>query len=385
MVARAGVLASTLAERAQKAEIERSLPAATIDDLVDIGLIDLLVPAERGGSQGAFADLTDAVRMLATGCASTAWVGSFYAVHNWMIARFPTETVDELYADRGYVLAPAALSPDGRAVRHDGGYSLSGRWKWGTGIDAADWVMLSGLAPEHGDMRDLKMFVVRRSEVEVVDTWHTDGMRATGSHDIVATEAEVPDRRAIDSTLLMGGLDGDTEPLFGDHRYGLPLVPVFALVASATALGIAEGVVRAFRQRTADRVMAYSLGEKARDLPAPRLHLSAGLARVEAVAALFDAAVAELDGIAANPRELSTGDRARFRHVAAHVVGECRRVSADLCAAAGASIHALDQPMQRAQRDLNTLCGHVMFDEDAAADLRGRTELGVDIPFGSML
>ena len=82
--------------------------------------------------------------MLATGCASTAWVGSFYAVHNWMIARFPTETVDELYADRGYVLAPAALSPDGRWLAGQG--SQPGTIQFRDLETGRAWASLGGVA-----------------------------------------------------------------------------------------------------------------------------------------------------------------------------------------------------------------------------------------------
>lgn len=385
VVAHAATLVPVLAERAAQAERDRNLSPSTVDELRGSGLFELLVPAERGGGQDRFSTLTDAVRVLATGCTSTAWVAAFYAVHNWMIARFPTEAIDELYAGRPFVLAPAALSPDGRATVGDDGFVLNGRWRWGTGVMHAEWVMLTGIATQHRDMRDLKMFVVPRDAIEVVDTWHTDGMRATGSHDIVADGVEVPAHRVIESTLLMEGVAADDHPPFGDARYGLPLVPVFALVAAAAALGTAEGVVDAYRERTAERIMAYSMGAAAKDLPAPRMHLASARVRVESVAALFDAAVSELDSVTDQPRTLSMADRARFRHLAAHVVGESRRVTSDLCAAAGASVHSLDSPLQRSQRDINTLCGHVMFDEDTAGDLRGRTELGVELPFPSML
>ena len=70
--------------------------------------------------------------------------------------------------------------------------------------------------------------------------------------------------------------------------------------------------------------------------------------------------------------------RARARLVAAHVAATARRVVNELCGAAGASTQFADSPFQRAQRDVNTISGHVVFDPDAAYSLYGRIELGMD-------
>jgi hypothetical protein len=45
------------------------------------------------------------------------------------------------------------------------------------------------------------------------------------------------------------------------------LAAALALVASAPAMGAAEAVVDLYRQRLTDRVLAYTLGERAKEQP----------------------------------------------------------------------------------------------------------------------
>lgn len=54
---------------------------------------------------------------------------------------------------------------------------------------------------------------------------------------------------------------------------------------------------------------------------------------------------------------------------AAHVVHESRSVVADLLDASGVSAQFLDPPMQRAQRDVDVIAGHVVFGYDGSREL----------------
>ena len=50
---------------------------------------------------------------LSEGDASMAWVACFYIEHNWMLCQFPESFQSRFFAERGYSLAPATLSPGG--------------------------------------------------------------------------------------------------------------------------------------------------------------------------------------------------------------------------------------------------------------------------------
>ena len=109
-----------------------------------------------------------------------------------MLAQFPEAAQNDIFGRQPYVIAPAAISPNGRAQVRDGGYLLSGRWQWGTGVMHADWILLAGIVEGSGEMR---MFILPRDEVEIIDTWQVDGMAGTGSNDMQVRDVFVPARR----------------------------------------------------------------------------------------------------------------------------------------------------------------------------------------------
>lgn len=184
-----------LAERAREAEELRRLPDATMTDLAASGFTELLTPARFGGQQADFPALLDPVRRMAHGCASSAWTIGFLALHNWMLALFGEQAQAEAYATRPF-LAPAPLAPNGRGLPTEGGVRLSGRWSWATGVMHANWIMVGALCgPDDAIYPALALLPA--SDIEVVDVWHTDGMRATGSNDVVVTDAFVPEHRLV--------------------------------------------------------------------------------------------------------------------------------------------------------------------------------------------
>lgn len=375
--------AAHLRELAPVAEQERRIADSTVDALSRIGIFDLLVPRAHGGRQGTITELVTVARELAHGCSSTAWLAAFYGLHNYLASLFPSEVREQLFRDRSYVLAPALFAPNGRAKRVAGGHELTGRWPFGTGIAHADYVMLAGLTTTADGTIDVRIFLMPRSAVEVHDTWDTDGMRATASHDVSVKDLFVPEAWTLSFASFMHGRVEDAP--FGDPLYGLPLIPLLALSAAAPALGTAEFVLDDFLARTRERRMAYGMGAKAKDLSSPKMHIGRARARLDAARLLLDVETARLDAIRETPRLYSIDERAHARLVAAHVVGESRRVIEQLTAASGASIRQRKCPIQRAQRDVNTLSGHVIFDEDATTELFGRVTLGQELPVGTMV
>src|SRR5690242_18245501 len=168
-----------LADRAGEAEELRRLPDATVTDLVDSGFTELLVPARYGGQQADFPALLDPVRRMAHGCTSSAWTIGFYALHNWMLALFGEQAQQEAFGTRPF-LAPAPLAPTGRGVPADGGIRLTGRWSWATGVMDGNWIIVGALCGPDEKLYPA-LVLLPADEIEIVDVWHTDGMRATGS------------------------------------------------------------------------------------------------------------------------------------------------------------------------------------------------------------
>ena len=368
-----------LGARASEAERIRQLPADTVTELAEF--TELLVPARFGGLQAPFPTILDPVRRMAHGCTSSAWTIGFYTLHNWMLALFGEQAQEEAFADRPF-LAPAPLAPTGRGLPADGGIRLSGRWSWATGVMHGNWIIVAALCgPDDGIYPALALLPI--GDVTIEDVWHTDGMRATGSNDAIATDVLVPEHRLVKVIDIYSG----TAPGAGLHNsatYRWPMVPALALLAAMPALGSAERVTEIYAQRLAEQVMAYE-GVMQKDKPITQAHLAGAQVRLRSLRGLLADTVGQIEDIVNAGDAVGRPVRAQARLAAAHIVAESRAVIGELLGAGGASIHFLSNPMQRFKRDVDVLAGHVVFDYDTSRELAGALALGLKIPPTSMI
>jgi alkylation response protein AidB-like acyl-CoA dehydrogenase len=373
-----------LADRAQEAEALRRLPDATVADLIASGLTDLLVPKRFGGQQADFPAILDPVRRMAHGCTSSAWTIGFYTLHNWMLALFGEQAQAEAFATRPF-LAPAPLAPTGRGVPVDGGIRLTGRWSWATGVMAGNWLIVGALCGPEEDPAGIypALALLPATDFAIEDVWHTDGMRATGSNDVVVTDAFVPEHRLVKVIDIYGG----TAPGASLHdapTYRWPMVPALALLAAMPALGSAERVTELYSERLAERVLAYE-GVMQKDKPIAQAHLGEASVRLRALRGLLADTVGTIEDIVNAGDPVPRSVRGGARLAAAHIVHESRGVIATLTEASGASAHFLGSPLQRFKRDVDVISGHVVFDYDTSRELAGALGLGMKIPRTAMV
>ncbi|MCB1014950.1 MAG: hypothetical protein KDB10_07505 [Acidimicrobiales bacterium] len=375
LVARVEPLLPTIAANAAEGERRRRLPDETLALLRDAEVFRALVSPERGG-HGLGLDSVVALGLtLGRADTATAWVTTFLVMHNWLLSMFPAAVVDDAFGDRGYALAPAALSPTGTATPVPDGYRVSGRWSWGTGVMHADAALVTGVVTGDDGALDLRMVLVLPGEFDVDDVWHTDGMRATGSNDVVCRDVLVPAERTVSFVDLA---EGRGHPVAGTPLAGYPLVPVLCLTAAAPLVGGAGGAFEAYRARLSERVLAYTLGDRQAEKPSAQIRLARADVDLQAARLLLDDCVRRLDrAYGPGGHGMARADRSPLRQATVTAVHTAKRAVASLCDAAGGSVHLLDQPLQRFQRDLNTGAGHAVFDEDRAAETRGRVLVGL--------
>lgn len=373
-----------LAGRAAEAERLRRLPSATVDELTASGLTDLLVPARYGGLQAPLPAILDPIRQMAHGCASSAWTIGFYVLHNWILALFDERAQEEAFTTRPF-LAPAPLAPTGRGLPVDGGIRLTGRWSWATGVMHGNWIMVGALCGPEDDMAAIypALALLPIDEAVIDDVWHTDGMRATGSNDVVINDAFVPDHRLVRvADIYTGTAPGAA--LHDADTYRWPMVPALALLAAMPALGSAERVAEIYAERLSQRVLAYE-GVMQKDKPIAQARLGEAEVRLRALRALLADTVGEIEGIVATGDSVPRPVRGAARMAAAHIVHESRHVIGLLLEASGASIHFVDNPLQRIKRDVDVLAGHVVFDYDTSRELAGALKLGMKVSRTAMV
>ncbi len=241
-------LAPVLRERAAAAEALRRLPDETIADLRDAGLFKAFRPARYGGIEAPFRGFIELGAWLARGCGSTSWVYNNLVSHNWMLGYWPSQAQDEVWGAEHEALIGSGLVMSAGAVRPvEGGWRLSGRWPFSSGVDPVAWLMLgSRFAGAAGTAAEPHLFLVPRADYRVVDTWHVMGLAATGSKDVVVDDAFVPSHRAVPTAVGHGGPHPGSAVNSGP-LYRLPWLALFSFVTAGTSLGIAQGAVRRLR------------------------------------------------------------------------------------------------------------------------------------------
>jgi 3-hydroxy-9,10-secoandrosta-1,3,5(10)-triene-9,17-dione monooxygenase len=183
-LAAARALGPALRERAARCDTLRKIPEDTIEDLQQSGLFRLMVPRKFGGAGFGFTELVSTGAEIAAACGSSGWVYCVLAGHNWCVALLPEQAQAEVFAGPR-TLTPSIVRYPAEDKAVEGGYRLTnGRGRFSSGIDHSDWVLLGVTVDRGNGPPEARMVLVPRSDIEVVDDWHTFGMRGTGSRPV---------------------------------------------------------------------------------------------------------------------------------------------------------------------------------------------------------
>jgi alkylation response protein AidB-like acyl-CoA dehydrogenase len=206
MLERARALVPGLAERAPAATKARQIPAQTIAEYHAAGILRILQPRMFGGREGRFSLFSRIVEELTYGCASSAWVYAVLAEHQWIIAQYPEQAQVDVWGDTPAAVASSSLAPRA-AAKHvaSGGWRLSGRYSFSSGVDHAQWAILGAFLGEMGDPRHIAYLLVPLAEVEIVDDWQVLGLAGTGSKSLELRDVFVPEHRMVMVSDLFAG------------------------------------------------------------------------------------------------------------------------------------------------------------------------------------
>lgn len=363
-------------ENAREAERRRRPVTEVIKAIRKTGLFYLMIPRDCGGMGEAPEALIDLINPIAEVCMSTAWVSAFIVNHNWLGSHLPKQAQDEIWGGPApYMFAPAVSNPPARVEAVDGGYRVNGHWKWGTCVTHADWIMGFGfIETENGPAYCNVVFPV--GDAKVYDTWRSDGLCGTGSHDIVVEDLFVPAHRMAMLGPVFEGSSGAAER-FGSPVYAMPMLPFLTFAASAPAVGGARAAINAVANRLA---VHTRVGDTVTQVEKPISQ--ARLARADLLArageTLIRTVAREMPGYKAIPEEQRLETRLRWRAQVAQGVHMCREAVEVAAASAGSSLHFLDNPLQRIMRDMSVLTTHFVFDLDAAHEQYGRKLVGLE-------
>jgi alkylation response protein AidB-like acyl-CoA dehydrogenase len=223
-------IAEMIEAHADEAERLRRLPPPTVSAMVEAGLMRMCVPAVYGGPEVDPLSFANTIIALAHADGAAGWCAMIASTTSSMSAFLPADGAVEIFGDRATV-AGGVFAPNGRhkSATIDGqtGVRVTGRWAWGSGTQHSDWIV-GGALDASG--RPLLSFFPN-SDVSFIDTWHTGGMRGSGSLDYSVDGAFVPERR----TMRLG-----SAPVADSELARFPNFTLLAAGVAAVGLGVAR-------------------------------------------------------------------------------------------------------------------------------------------------
>ena len=373
---RARDIVPVLRERAQASEDARVLTRDNEQLLHETGLFRFQQPKIFGGMELPFVALVDIVAEIGRGCPSTAWNVGNLGCHHWILGYYHPDTQHELWdANPDVLIASSIALAAGRARKVDGGFSVSGRWPFSSGVDNSDWNMLAATVYDGDKPVDSRLCVVPKSDYQIVDTWDAMGMGATGSKDVAASDVFVPDRRALALSDCRGGFDHPGAALNKGALYGIPIVAASSHPLAPAALGAAEGAYEIFLASMAKRAGTYT-GAKVADFQAVQIKVARARSLIDAARHLLRQSAIAFDDYARRGATPDLETKLRFRAHSAFAVGQSREAVETLWSCYGAQGLYRRDPLQRHLRDVIAVAQHFSFNFDIAGAAYGTHALG---------
>jgi 3-hydroxy-9,10-secoandrosta-1,3,5(10)-triene-9,17-dione monooxygenase len=377
MIARAQALLPQLRERAPRTEELRRLPPETERDLHDAGLFRILQPKRLGGSEFDYVALIDFADVIGQADASVAWNLVNLASHHWMLGMFAAGAQERIWKDPDVLIASSFVFPAGRAKKVDGGYRLSGRWPFSSGVDSSEWNMLAGIvaSDDEADGIEYRIFLLHKTDYQTHDVWNASGLRGTGSNDVEVKDVFVPDAM----TLAVADVAGGPTPgsvVNPNPLYALPVFSLFPYVLCGVALGNAQACLDDYVGIARHRASTYNRARLA-DLQSTQIKVAEASAKIDAARAIMRTTCIEAMADARRGHIPEMPAKTRSRRDGAFSVNLCTEAVSLLFAASGARGLAVSGALQRQFRDAHAVNSHIAFSFDAAGTNYGRVALGL--------
>ena len=371
MIARAEALLPALRERSADAEKNRRMSEETVREFRAAGLPKILQPKQFGGYELAPDTAVEVIRTIASACGSSGWVTNLFVIHNWQVSLFPIEAQEEYWAgsdDRLCSTVSFATKSEMKEV--EGGARLTGRWKFSSGCDFADWFLIMKPSPTCFDW----MFVPR-SDVSIEDDWFVSGLCGTGSKDLILDNVFVPTHRRVSGMDIVMGTTPGGKALgipMGRLPFAWPAVWGIPAALVGMAAGMAAGMAEAVRKTLIGKKGLFT-GEMQVDRVANQIRLAEALTDIHAAELIMRHRMEELNRWAEAGRAPAPIDAFASHRDAAYVSRLMGKVASNLSLMAGATSVYLANPIQRFKRDIDVGITHVSLVWEEAAENYGRT------------
>ncbi len=361
-------------DRAGRSEEQRTIPRESAQEFLDAGLLRILTPRQFGGAELGLHTFIDVVVEISTADAAHGWCAALLIHHPHYLAQFPPAAQAAVWIDGPDVPMAATLTPGSQVEMVEGGYRISGRIGYLSGVNHCTWIMVGGMLPGPAGPDgppEWTLFLVPPGHYEVVDTWNTVGMRGTGSNTVVYDDVFVPE----DHTLRIADMREGTAP--GGAQHGAPYlrapwITYAPLTFVAAMLGAARGAMENYRAWTAERSSLF--GSKVAEYTSIQTRLARAAADLDAAELLIHRAA----DVAEDPEPATRDLRARTYRDACRASELIVAAMDTIMTISGSAGFSADSSIQRAWRDVHFAASHVILNPEVSYAAWGRRQFGLE-------
>jgi alkylation response protein AidB-like acyl-CoA dehydrogenase len=377
LVGRATNLRPLLAANAAQGEVERQVPQQSIEAMAEAGVFKVMVPKRYSGYEATMAVQLDVSAAVAAGDGGAGWIVSLIGACAWGTSLFSGQAQDDVFGADPDARVCGSIPPTGSSVRVDGGWRISGRWSYTSGSPHAQWALLGALLVQGDDRPPMPgIALIPMSELEFVDTWHMAGMRASGSHTLVADDVFVPEHRTL-STILAAQGQYATE--YQDETlYHAAFFPVLTLTLVGPLLGLGTAALDHVRTAAATKGIAATTFARQADSTGFQLQFAEAAMRIDSARLHAHRAADDIDRHASERSQPDAMLRARVRADASYAAQQVLAAIDILCNAHGSGGFAESSPLRRIWQDANVGARHGLITPAVSYEVYGKALLGVE-------
>ncbi|WP_310963950.1 acyl-CoA dehydrogenase family protein [Nocardioides terrisoli] len=335
--------------------------------LVRAGCFRIGFSRRLGGPELTFHEQTRVIELLCSVDGSVGWNVKILSDSGFYASRLSERAAAQVYPSLDYATA-GSFNPPGRARNVDGGYLVSGRWNFGSGIRSADQIIGGVHVFDHdekviGPNGPLVLGAfLPHDQVAIEDNWHVTGMRGSGSNSYSVPEVFVPEEHCF---VRSADPKPEGDPL--DKHVEFPFYNAVGITLGLArhALDITRARITGGPAPMSDRDGVQRLwGEAASYLDVARSHAYA--------------VADQLDEVAFTPGRLLEPELFSRMIAMGPVTGElARRVVEIAVELIGSAAIYVDNPLERVVRDMHANLVHIQnqrrrWVDSAVWDLTGR-------------
>ena len=381
LVARAAALKPALRDRQRETERNRRVSEDSVAEIKAAELYKILQPARYGGFEYDLWTFTRCAAEIGAGCGSTAWVYATAAQHQWQIGMYDDAAQAEVWGDTPEAISASSYSPGGTAVEIDGGYRISGKWLYCSGVLNSDWMILGARIAEDAESEPYTQgyVLVPKADYSVEDNWDVVGLVGTGSNDVIMEDVFVPLHRMLTLEQALSG-NPPGAAVNGNELWQIPFFAAISLCLCAPAMGMAQGALETYVDMIGvrkTRGAALSQPQSMAEFPTIQVRVAEASAAIDAAKMLVRRDCQDIMRIMAEGRELTVEERARNKGDLSFAVKMARQAVDLLYESVGGAGLSNDSKTQRYWRDVHGASKHISMNWDMCSTLYGRVLLGL--------